>query len=193
MTQWQNVPTAQLHMVPLCKVRRATAADAAGILACLRAAFAPYEREYTPAAFRDTVLTPETILARLQEMSVFVAVRGQNQIVGTIGCAVAFQSSDDPMNQSLNRGEGHIRGMAVLPALQGKKTHGTSLAAELLRAAEAHLRSLACTRATLDTTAPLQRAIRFYQRNGYRASGRVSDFFGMPLYEYVKELPPQSR
>ena len=31
-------------------------------------------------------------------------------------------------------------------------------------------------------------AIRFYERNGYVASGRVGDFFGMPLYEYLKPL-----
>ena len=37
-------------------------------------------------------------------------------------------------------------------------------------------------------SAPLQRAIRFYERNGYRPSGRVADFFGMPLFEYVKPL-----
>ena len=29
---------------------------------------------------------------------------------------------------------------------------------------------------------------RFYERNGYRASGKVGDHFGMPLYEYVKAI-----
>jgi len=38
-----------------------------------------------------------------------------------------------------------------------------------------------------DTTEPLRPAVRFYERNGYRASGRVTDF-GMPLFEYVKRL-----
>jgi ribosomal protein S18 acetylase RimI-like enzyme len=41
---------------------------------------------------------------------------------------------------------------------------------------------------TLDTTRPLQRAIRFYERHGYRQTGRVSDFYGMELIEYAKEL-----
>jgi hypothetical protein len=41
---------------------------------------------------------------------------------------------------------------------------------------------------TLDTTWPLQRAIRFYERQGYAATGRETDFFGMPLYEYAKPL-----
>ena len=39
-----------------------------------------------------------------------------------------------------------------------------------------------------DTTEPLRPAVRFYERNGYRASGRVTDFFGMPIFEYVKRL-----
>ena len=34
----------------------------------------------------------------------------------------------------------------------------------------------------------LPRAIAFYEKNGYRRSGHVSDFFGMPLIEYFKKL-----
>jgi hypothetical protein len=30
--------------------------------------------------------------------------------------------------------------------------------------------------------------MRFYEREGYRRSGTVTDFFGMPLFEYVKIL-----
>jgi hypothetical protein len=30
--------------------------------------------------------------------------------------------------------------------------------------------------------------MRFYSRHGYILSGRVSDFFGMPLHEWVKFL-----
>ena len=31
-------------------------------------------------------------------------------------------------------------------------------------------------------------AMKFYENNGYRKSGQITDFFGMPLVEYVKEL-----
>jgi hypothetical protein len=41
---------------------------------------------------------------------------------------------------------------------------------------------------SLDTTEPLRRAMRFYERNGYQRSGKVTDFFGMTLIEYIKEL-----
>jgi GNAT superfamily N-acetyltransferase len=73
--------------------------------------------------------------------------------------------------------------MAVLPHWQG-----TGVAEELLQAAEAELSGNGCMRVTLDTTEPLTRAIRFYEMHGFAASGRVTDFFGMRLYEYSKAL-----
>lgn len=152
-------------------VRRATQSDSSAILACLRAAFAPFESNYTPAGYLDTVLTPDTLASRFKTMSVFVAVGEDGQIVGTIACA---RAADE---------EGHLRGMAVLPQEQG-----SGVADGLLQQAEAELRALGCSRVTLDTTEPLKRAMRFYERHGYWPTGRVTDFFGMPLYEYGKEL-----
>ncbi len=73
--------------------------------------------------------------------------------------------------------------MAVRPEWQG-----TGVAAQLLRHVESELRVKKCSRVTLDTTEPLRRAMRFYERNGYQRSGEVSDFFGMPLIEYIKEM-----
>jgi hypothetical protein len=69
------------YNVSMMAVRHAGARDAAGILACLQAAFEPYRREYTDAAFTDTVLTPDTLRERMASMSVFVADHGGN-IVG---------------------------------------------------------------------------------------------------------------
>ena len=150
-------------------VRQATATDAPAILECLRLAFEPYRHCYTPEAFADTTLTPETLRARMAAMSVFVAVAPSGEIAGTIALT-AIQGS-----------EGHLRGMAVRPGWQGR-----GIADSLLRAAEAELRAHGCPRITLDTTAPLERAMRFYERHGYRRSGTVRDFFGMPLFEYEK-------
>ena len=145
--------------------------DASGILECLRIAFEPYRDKYTLGAFADTVLTPQTIRDRLGQMSAFVAVTAGEQIVGTIACSV------------IAAGEGHLRGMAVLP-----EWHGHGVAEKLLQSAELDLAGRGCSRITLDTTEPLQRAMRFYERHGYITSGRTADFFGMPLHEYVKEL-----
>ena len=152
-------------------IRNANEADAPAILACLAAAFAPYRNSYTPAGFTDTVPTLETIQQRLTSMCVLVALNEAREIVGTIACSVIGQS------------EGHLRGMAVLPAWQGR-----GIAEQLLRTAENELLSRKCLLITLDTTEPLQRAMRFYERQGYRRSGKVTDFFGMPLHEYVKDF-----
>jgi ribosomal protein S18 acetylase RimI-like enzyme len=152
-------------------VRRATREDAPGILACLREAFEPYRTMYTPAGYLDTVLTPETLQDRLVHMEVFVAQTPSGEIAGTIACSM------------VGAGEGHLRGMAVLPSLRG-----SSIAGQLLSHAEEELRFHKCTRITLDTTEPLERAMHFYEKCGYRRTGRVSDFFGMPLVEYQKVL-----
>jgi ribosomal protein S18 acetylase RimI-like enzyme len=73
--------------------------------------------------------------------------------------------------------------MAVMPESQG-----SGIAAALLDAAEKKLAAGGCSRVTLDTTEPLARAMRFYQAHGYRPSGRITDFYGMRLHEYVKHL-----
>ena len=162
-------------------LRRATPDDAPGMLACLRAAFEPFRGQYSPAALADTTLMPATVQQRLASMSVFVAVEPSGELIGTIGCHVVGTAKDGHVLDLVK--DGHIRGMAVLPGWQGK-----GVADALLAAVERELRRLGCSRATLDTTAPLARAIRFYQRHGYRATGRVADFYGMPLYEYAKAL-----
>jgi ribosomal protein S18 acetylase RimI-like enzyme len=140
--------------------RLSTEADVTAVLNCLTEAFAPYKDNYTADAFLDTVLSPETIKCRMKSMKIFVAEsQSTGKIVGTVACNL------------LTREEGHIRGMAVLPAFQG-----AGIAQQLLDHAEAELLAQKCVRITLDTTAPLKRAIRFYQRNGFRPSGRVTDF-----------------
>ena len=94
----------------------------------------------------------------------------QSKIVGTV--AGAF-----------TRNEGHLRGMAVLP-----EWRGTGLATQLLSAIESWLKENGCRQVTLDTTLPLKSAMRFYEKNGYVRSGKVADFFGMPLLEFSKDL-----
>lgn len=152
-------------------IRNATAADSEGVLECLRAAFEPFKTSYTPGAYTDTILSRTTLDQRLLEMVIFIAISNSAQIIGTTGCHM------------LTSEEGHLRGMAVLPSWQGRR-----VAQPLLDRTESELRKSGCRRITLDTTAPLTRAIRFYERNGFRSTGRVIDFFGMPLFEYEKRL-----
>jgi RimJ/RimL family protein N-acetyltransferase len=152
-------------------VRRATPADAAAVLDCLRAAFEPYRVRYPRAAFEDTVPTPAGVAERFATMAVFVAATAGGEVVGTVACNV------------VGAGEGHLRGMAVRPDWQGR-----GVAEELLAATESEIRRAGCDRVSLDTTRDLGRAVRFYESHGFRASGRVGDLFGMELVEYVKPV-----
>jgi ribosomal protein S18 acetylase RimI-like enzyme len=152
----------------LVAIRRAQVEEVDRICTCLESAFEPFRSQYTPGAFQDTVPSPEAVRQRLIDMTVYVAITASGEIVGTIASSMAGE-------------EGHLRGMAVRPAWQGR-----GIAERLLLTAEKDLLASGCARVTLDTTLPLQRAIRFYQKNGFVATGRVTDFFGMPLYEYSK-------
>jgi len=151
------------------ELRKAAIEDVEAIVDCLRRAFEEYENAYTPGAFADTVPDGNGIRGRLKEMCLIVAV-SENKVVGTIG-------------YSVNGTEGHLRGMAVSP-----EWRGSGVASALLRKVENELRASGCTVVTLDTTEPLERAIRFYEKNGFVASGKVAKFFGMPLHQYSKLL-----
>jgi ribosomal protein S18 acetylase RimI-like enzyme len=151
-------------------IRRARQTDLESLRTCLSDAFAPFRSAYTQEAYADTVPDVENLQRRLQTMAVFVAELS-GRIVGTIAVSTSHTS------------EAHLRGMAVVTSAQRK-----GIAQQLLSAAIEHCRSAGCTRVTLDTTAPLRAAIRFYENNGFRATGRIANFFGMELFEYDLSL-----
>jgi ribosomal protein S18 acetylase RimI-like enzyme len=153
----------------ILELRPARPEDAEEIAACLRAAFEPFRSQYTADAYRDTVPSLDAIRHRIGNMKVYTVSR-DGKIIGTLAA-------------SASNGDGHLRGMAVHPDWQG---HG--IADQLLAKAENDLHAAGCTRITLDTTLLLQRAIRFYEKSGYAPSGRITDFFGIPLHEYAKAL-----
>jgi ribosomal protein S18 acetylase RimI-like enzyme len=148
--------------------RRAKPSDAEQIVECLSAAFAPFKAAYAPGAFADTVPSGQAVLERIRDGIVLVAVQADGVVAGTLAGMVTGS-------------EGHLRGMAVRSAWQG-----SGLAQRLLSAMESELAARGCKRITLDTTAPLLRASAFYSKNGYRRTGRVTDFYGMALFEWEK-------
>src|SRR5581483_3343755 len=152
-------------------IRAATLDDCSGILECLALAFAPYRDVYTPEAFLDTVLTPHNLRQRMAQMTIFVATDASGQVLGTIACKV------------IGDGRGHLRGMAVRPECQG-----LGLSTRLLQKALDELHQRGCNTITLNTTEPLQRAARFYEKNGFRRTGKIGSFFGMPLIEHSKSI-----
>jgi ribosomal protein S18 acetylase RimI-like enzyme len=152
------------------EIRLAQQEEAEQIASCLALAFDAFRSQYTSEAFKDTVLSPEAVRTRMGSMRVYVAVTDETTVVGTLAAVASGE-------------EGHLRGMAVCPEWQGR-----GIAERLLTRAESDLKAAGCRCVTLDTTVPLQRATRFYGRNGYVRSGKVVDFFGMPLHEFVKQL-----
>jgi GNAT superfamily N-acetyltransferase len=104
-------------------------------------------------------------------MSVLIALHPVDGVIGTIAYAPSSE------------GTGHIRGMAVSPHWQGQ-----NVSAQLLHQTESAMRQRGCGRATLDTSYPLRRALRFYYKQGYHPSGRTEEFYGMELIELVKKL-----
>lgn len=149
--------------IPL-EIRYATPDDVSGVLDCLAAAFEPFRARYTPEAFLHTVLNPELARARLAEMKVVVALDAQGRVVGTVSWT---RPSPD---------RAHLRGMAARPDVQG-----AGVAQSVLDWSIAELRKQGVQRVTLKTTEPLVRAIRFYERNGFRPTGTIDDFHGMPV------------
>ena len=70
-----------------------------------------------------------------------------------------------------------------------RSSHNRSgIAKKLLQTVECDLRELHCAAITLYTTRPLQRAIRFYERNDFRATGERTSFLGMDLFACCKEI-----
>ncbi len=156
--------------MPDIRIRRAEIADLPSVRQCLAEAFAPYRFSYTAEMFENTVPSVAGLEERSAAMTIWVAACS-DRIVGTIAAGV----TDSHV--------GHLRGMAVAAAF-----HGCGVAAQLLRTAEAELRRLGCTTVTLDTTAPLDRAMAFYEKHGYRRSGARHPMLGMELIEFHKPL-----
>ena len=155
-----------------CKIRLAENQDAKEIHKVILSTFEEYRHYYTPEGFADTVMSEETTIERMKEMSIYVAVDQEGLIIGTIGW------------QKVSNDEGHIRGMAVIPERQGK----TSPAATLLKTVEDEARSKGCNILTLDTTKVLIIAQNFYKKHGFKETGKTGNFFGSIIYEYAKKI-----
>ena len=153
------------------RIRVATDEDISALLKCLGGAFAPYRPDYTEPASLDTVMTEASARERLAARRVLIAEDRSGVLLGTISWG------------RRSTGGAPLRGMAVRP-----ESAGSGVALALLERACDELVRAGFRVVTLDTTAPLHRAIRFYERHGFRPSGRVSDLYGMPLSERVLEL-----
>jgi ribosomal protein S18 acetylase RimI-like enzyme len=111
----------------------------------------------------------------MEEGPVWIALR-ENMIVGTVA--------------ALDRGEDlYIRGMAVLPA-----SRGAAIGERLLETVEHVAEANGHCRMVLSTTPYLDRAIRLYERYGFRRIDEgPHDLFGTPLFSMAKIVGSSER
>lgn len=150
------------------EIRNAGFDDAVAIASVLAAAFIEYKSLYTAVAYAVTIQSEQGIKNRLAEGAAWVAVV-EGRIVGTVSAV--------SRNNSL-----YIRGMAILPHARGYQI-GSSLLLEI----ESYAVSTGIGRLTLSTTPFLDRAIRLYEKFGFKRIGS-DDLFGTSLITMGKEL-----
>jgi len=151
-------------------IRPAKPSEAQIIQAILCESFEEYRSSYTSAAFQAVVPAENTIVERMQEGPVWVAVY-HDEIVGTISAV--------PLANEMQ-----VRMMAVPPAERGK---------EIGRMLLVHLAKYAFRkgyrRLTLSINPFLTRAIREYEQFGFeRTNEKPADQHGTPVYIMTKYL-----
>src|SRR5882672_11843302 len=153
------------------EIRLAVPNDAEAIAVVLLESFVEFKAIYTDEGIAATTVTSQNVLDRFREGPLWVAVSG-GEIIGTASAVLKDETGD-----SL-----YVRGMAVLPSARGRGV-GRSLLNELDRYAVAHN----CNRMFLSTTPFLDRAIRLYERFGFRRTDEgPHDLFGTPLFTMEK-------
>jgi GNAT superfamily N-acetyltransferase len=152
--------------------QRAKCRDIPSIYGVLVKAFAPYKQQYTPCAYAATVVSPADIEQRMvgKDYELYVVTIGE-RVVGTVSVVMKEQ---DRL---------HIRSMAVLPVVQQMGVGRFIMEKIEALATQNHVAVL-----SLDTSKPLERAIRFYQQCGFAFTGVTHDFYGVEIFEMMKKL-----
>lgn len=145
---------------------------AAEIQAVLGEAFEPYRNFYTPQAFAQTILTPETIAERILSNEVHVlAAFFDERVAGTVSC------------RSKTAGELYFQSMGVKPEFEGRGVGSTLLEKIELIARENDFSAI-----KLDTFHALTPAIRLYEKFGYQITGIEHEWGGVTIFEMKKSL-----
>ena len=76
----------------------------------------------------------------------------------------------------------YIASMAVKP-----EYHGKGAGSMLLKETDRIAYEKQCSKLILETSAPLTDAIRLYEKFGYERTGKTTDYYGVTIFEMVKE------
>jgi ribosomal protein S18 acetylase RimI-like enzyme len=134
--------------------------------------FEPYRKFYPKEAFHATVISKDEIIERIKnpEISVLVALLNE-KIVGTASI------------YSKNQNCLHIATMAVNPNFQKK-----GIGYQILEFISDIARKNNVLKLSLETSRPLKRAIAFYKKYGFVKTGKKRDYFGIEVFELIKEV-----
>ncbi len=152
--------------------RKANTSDINDIHEILYKSFKPYQRFYTDQAFAATVISPEEIKNRIMKSvyDVFIALF-DNQIVGTVSLSIK--------NQDIL----YIRSMAVDPDFQR-----IGIGNFILENITSYYEKRKIKKFILESSKPLNNALNFYEKHGFKKTGLNRDFFGVEIFEMIKEF-----
>ena len=151
-------------------VREAALDDATAIADVLALAFEEYRPDYTAAAYEATTSSASDVRLRLREGPIWLAIDGV-RAVGTVSAKRTLEGI-------------YLRGMAILP-----DARGLGIGVALLDCVVEYARRESASRLYLSTTPFLLRAIRLYERYGFRRiEGGPPDLHGTPLFTMEKVL-----
>ena len=150
-------------------IKKADIKNAKQIHSILLHAFKPYVNSYTKQAYQQTVLSPEIIKKRICNTKIVVLIALYNDsIIGT--------ASIQKKNTDL-----YLFSMAVDPLYQTIGV-GTLLMNEI----KTRALDMGCKCIFLETYHRLKKAIKFYNKHGFRRTGNTRDYYGITVFEMKK-------
>ena len=153
-------------------IRPADISEIKNIHNLLLESFMPYKKYYTESAFNATVISTDEITKRIKntEFCVLVALF-KNKITGTASL------------HQRNKKSLHINTMAVDPRYQNK-----GIGLQLLQYISDVAKQKNLQQLSLETSKPLEKAIKFYKKFGFKKTGKIRDYFGIEIFEMIKPL-----
>lgn len=149
-------------------IRRGRAQDATEVASVLQLAFAEYESLYTKEGYAATTANPSTILTRMREGPLWIAVHDK-RVIGTASAVLKETGV-------------YVRGMAVVSSARGRGAGRL-----LLEEVETFALRNGAGRLFLSTTPFLKQAIRLYETFGFHSTHEgPHELFGTPLFTMEK-------
>jgi len=152
-------------------LRRAKINEEYDIYDILIEAFEPYKKDFTLKGYKAAILNPDEFKKRIIENIFMVFVITLNKrIIGTVSILHKTDSF-------------YIRSMAVHPDYQNK-----GIGFFILENISNFAKKEKIKKLSLESFKPLFKAVRFYEKYGFKKTGIIKDLCGNEIFEMIKEL-----